>query len=182
MSAHFQGKWFNIKIVQVYAPTLDAKEAEINWFCEDLPYLLELTPKKVVLFIIGDWIAKVGSQEVPRKQANLVFEYKMKLGKSWRSSVNRTLVIGNSLFQQHKRQFYTWTSLDGQYRNQIDYLLHCQRWKSSTHSAKIRCKADCGSNHELLIAKFRLKLKKVGKTTRKTCMPVKKHQLELDME
>ena len=76
------------------------------------------------------------------------------------------LVIANTLFQQHKRRLYTWTSPDGQHRNQIDYILCSQRWRSSMQSAKIRPGADCGSDHELLIAKFRLKLKKVGKTTR----------------
>ena len=73
--------------------------------------------------------------------------------------------MANTPFQQHKRQFYTWTSPDGQYRNQIDYIFCSQRWRSSIHSAKTRPGADCGSDHELLIAKFRLKLKKVGKTT-----------------
>ena len=77
-----------------------------------------------------------------------------------------TLVITNTLFQQHKRRLYTWTSPDGQCQNQIDYILYSQRWKSSLQSAKTRPGADCGSDHELLIAKFRLKLKKVGKTTR----------------
>ena len=76
------------------------------------------------------------------------------------------LVIGNTLFQQHKRWLYTWTSPDGQHRNQIDYILCSRRWKSSIQSAKTRPGADCGSDHQLLIAKFRLKLKKVGKTTR----------------
>ena len=76
------------------------------------------------------------------------------------------LVIANTLFQQHKRRLYTWTSPDGQYQNQIDYILWSQRWKSSIQSAKTKPGADCGSDHELLIAKFRLKLKKVGKTTR----------------
>ena len=76
------------------------------------------------------------------------------------------LLIANTLFQQHKRRLYTWTSPDGQYQNQIDYILCSQRWKSSIQSAKTRPGADCGSDHELLIAKFRLKLKKVGKTTR----------------
>ena len=76
------------------------------------------------------------------------------------------LVITNTLFQQHKRRLYTWTSPDGQHRNQIDYILCSQRWRSSIQSAKTRPGADCGSDHELLIAKFRLKLKKVGKTTR----------------
>ena len=75
------------------------------------------------------------------------------------------LVIANTLFQQHKRRLYTWTSPDGQYWNQIDYSLCSQRWISSIQSAKTRLGADCGSDHELFIAKFRLKLKKVGKTT-----------------
>ena len=76
------------------------------------------------------------------------------------------MVIANTLFQQHKRRLYTWTSPDGQYQNQIDYILCSQRWRSSIHSEKTRPQADCGSDHELFIAKFRLKLKTVGKTTR----------------
>ena len=76
------------------------------------------------------------------------------------------MVIANTLFQQHKRRLHTWTSPDGQYRNQIDYILCSQRWRSSIQSAKTRPGVDCGSDHELLIAKFRLILKKVGKSTR----------------
>ena len=88
-----------------------------------------------------------------------------------RSKANRvcqenSLVKANTLIQQHKRRLYTWTSPDGQHRNQIDYVLCSQRWSSSIQSAKTTLGADCGSNHELLINKFRLKLKKVGKTTR----------------
>ena len=75
------------------------------------------------------------------------------------------LVIANTLFQQHRRRLYTWTSLDSQHKNQIDYICS-QRWRSSIQSRKTRAGADCGLDHELLIAKFRLKLKKVGKTTR----------------
>ena len=78
----------------------------------------------------------------------------------------KTLFIANNLFQQHKRTLYTGTSPDGQHQNQIDYILCSQRWRSSIQSAKTKPGADCGSDHELLIAKFRLKLKKVGKTTR----------------
>ena len=78
----------------------------------------------------------------------------------------KTLLIANTLFQQHKRRLYIWTSSDGQHQNQIDYILCSQRWRSSIQSAKTRPGADCGSDHELLIGKFRLKLKKVGKTTR----------------
>ena len=76
------------------------------------------------------------------------------------------MVIANTLFQQHKRRLDTWTSPDGQHRNQTDYTLCSQRWRSSIQSAKTKPGADCGSDHELLITKFRLKLKKVGKTTR----------------
>ena len=85
------------------------------------------------------------------------------LGNKQRSNA---LVIANTLFQQHKRRLYTWTSPDGQHRNQIDYILCSQRWRSSIQSTKTRPGADCGSDHEFLIAKFTLKLKKVGKTTR----------------
>ena len=76
------------------------------------------------------------------------------------------LVTANTIFQQHKRRLYTWTSPDGQHQNQIDYILCSQRWRSSIQSAKTRPGTDCGSDHELLIAKFRIKLQKVGKTTR----------------
>ena len=76
------------------------------------------------------------------------------------------LIIANILFQQHKRRLYTWTSPDSQHRNQIDYILCSQRWRSSIQSAKVRLAAVCGSDHELLIAKFRLNLKKVGKIIR----------------
>ena len=82
------------------------------------------------------------------------------------SKYMETLVIANTLFQQHKRRLYTWTSPVGQYRNQIDYILCSQGWRNSIQSAKTRLGADCGLDHELLIAKFRLKLKKVEKTTR----------------
>ena len=77
-----------------------------------------------------------------------------------------TLVIANTLFQQHKRRLYTWTSPDGQHRSQIDYVLCSQRWRSSIQSAKTRPGVDCGSDHEFLIAQLRLKLKKVAETTR----------------
>ena len=85
-----------------------------------------------------------------------------------RSKVNRvnTLVIANTIFKQDKRRFYTWTSPDGQYQHQTDYVLFSHRWRNSIESAKIRSGADCDSDYELLIAKFRPKLKKVGKTTR----------------
>ena len=81
ISVHFQGKPFNIRVIQVYAPTSNSEEAEFERFYEDLQDLLELTPKKDVLFIIGDWNAKVGSQETPGVQANLALEFRIKQGK-----------------------------------------------------------------------------------------------------
>ena len=81
ISVHFQGKPFSITVIQIYAPTSNAEEAEVEWFYEDLQDLLELTPKKDVLFILGDLNAKVGGQEIPGVKANLALEYKMKQGK-----------------------------------------------------------------------------------------------------
>ena len=89
ISVRFQGKPFNITVIQVYAPTTNAKEAEAERFYEDLQDLLELTSKKDVLFIIGDWNAKVGSQETPGVTANLALEYGMKQGKDSSSFAKR---------------------------------------------------------------------------------------------
>ena len=145
-------------------PITNAKEAEVERFYEDLQDLLELTPKKDVPFTIGDWNAKVGSQETPGKFGlGVRNEAGQRLIKFCQEN---TLVIANTLFQQHKRRLYTWTSPDGQHRNQIGYILCSQRWRSSIQSTKTRPGTDCGSDHELLITKFRLKLKKVGKTSR----------------
>ena len=167
ISVRFQGKPFNITVIQVYAPTSNAEEAEVELFYEDLQDLLELTPKKDILFIIGDWNAKVGSQEIPGVTSKFGLEIWNEAGqKLIEFCQENPLVIANTLFQQHKRSLYTWTSPDGQHWNHIDYILWSQRWRSSIQSAQTRQGADCGSDHELLIAKFRIKLKKVGKTTR----------------
>ena len=167
ISVRFQGKPFNITVIQVYAPTSNAEEAEPEWFYEDLQDLLELTPKKDVLFIIGDWKAKVRSQDTPGVTGNLGLGVRNEAGQRLiEFCQENALVTANTLFQQHKRRFYTWTSPDGQHRNQTDYILCSQKWRSSIQSAKTRPGADCGSDHELLIAKFRHKLNKVGKTSR----------------
>ena len=166
ISVRFQGKPFNITVIQVYAPTSNAEEAEAERFCEDLQNLLELTPKKDVLFIIGEWNAKIGSQETPGVTGKFGLGMRNEAEQRLKEFCQENaLVIANTLFQQNKRRLYTWTSPDDQHRNQIDYILCRQRWRSSRQSAKTRLEADCGSDHEL-IAKFRLKLKKVGKTTR----------------
>ena len=141
-------------------------EAEVEPLYEDLQDLLELTPKRDVLFIIGDWNAKVESQEIPGITSTFSPGVQNEAGQRLKDfRQENTLVIPSTLLHQHKRRLYTWTSQD-QYQNQIDYVLCSQRWRSSIQSAKTRLGADHGSDHELLIAKFRLKLNKVGKTTR----------------
>ena len=115
ISVHLQGKPFNITVVQVYAPTSNAEEAEAEWFYEDLRDLLELTPEKDVLFIIGDWNAKVGSQETPGVTGKFGLGMRNEAGQRLiEFCQENALVIANTLFQQHKRRLYTWTSPDGQ--------------------------------------------------------------------
>ena len=111
ISIPFQGKPFSIMVIQVYAPTSNAEEAEVEQFCEDL---LELTPKKDVLFIIGDWNAKVGSQETPGVTGKIGLGVQNEAGQRLiEFCQENALVIANTLFQQHKRRLYTWTSPDG---------------------------------------------------------------------
>ena len=136
ISVHFQGKPFNITIIQVYALSSNAEEAKIEWFYEDLQDLLELTPKKDVLFIIGDWNAQVGSQEIPGVMGKFGLGVQNKAGQRLIEFFQENaLVIANTFFQQHKRRLYTWKS-DGQYQNQIDYIPSSQRWRSCIQSAK----------------------------------------------
>ena len=163
----FQAKPFNLTVIQIYAATSNAEEADVEQFYEDLQDLLELTPQKDVPFIIGDWNAKVGSQETPGVTGKFGLGVQNETGQRLTEFCQENaLVTANTLFQQYKGRLYRWTSQDGQYRNQIDYILCSQRWISSIQSAKKSPIADCGSDYKLLIAKFRLKLNKVGKTTR----------------
>ena len=113
---HFQGKPFIIMIIQVYAPTNNAEKDEVEWFYEDLQDLLELTPKKDVLFLIGDWNAKVGSQETPGVTGKFGLRMQNEAGQRLiEFCQENALVIANTLFHQHKRRLYTWTSSDGQH-------------------------------------------------------------------
>ena len=157
IGVRLQGKPFNITVIQVNVLTSNAKEAEVERFYEDLHDLLELTPhKKGPLHCRG----------LECKSHRQIWPWSTEWS---RAKANRVLPRENTghrntLFQKHKRRLYTWTSPDGQHWNQIDYILCSQRWRSSIQSAKIRLGADCGSDHEILIAKFRLTLKKVGKS------------------
>ena len=114
ISVRFQGTPFNITIIQVYALTSNTEEAEVEPFYEDLQDLLELTPKKDVLFIIGNWIAKVGSQETSGITGKYGLGVQNEAGQRLiEFCQENALVIANTLFQQHKRRLYTWTSPDG---------------------------------------------------------------------
>ena len=158
ISVCFQGKPFNITVIQVHVPNSNAEEAEVERFYEDLQDLLELRPKKDVLYIIGDWNAKVGTQETPGVTGKFGLGIRNEAGQRLiEFCQENALVIANTFFQQHKRRLYTWISPDGQHQNQIDYILCSQRWRSSIQSTQTRPGADCGSDHEHLIDKFRLK-------------------------
>ena len=116
ISVRLQGKPFNITVIQVYAPISNAEEAEVEWFCEDLQDLLELTPKKDVLLIIGDWNAKAEGQETPRVTGKFGLEVQKEAGQRLIEFCQENSVfIAHTLFQQHKRTLYTWTSPDGQH-------------------------------------------------------------------
>ena len=136
ISVRFQGKPFNITVIQVYVPTSNAEEAKVEEFYEDLQDLIELTPQKDVLFVIGDWNEKVGSQEIPGVTGKFGLGVQNEAGQRLTEFCQENaLVIANTLFQQHKRRLYTWTSADGQYQNQIDCILCSQRWRSSIQPA-----------------------------------------------
>ena len=123
ISVHFQNKPFNITVIQAYAPTTNAKEAEVEWFYEDLQDL-EVNTKKRCPFIIGDWNAKVRSQEIPGVRGKFGLGIENEAGEMLiEFCQENALVIENTLLQQHKRRFYTWTSPDDQYRHRIDYVL-----------------------------------------------------------
>ena len=164
ISVHFLGNPFNTTVIEVYVPTTNTEEAE--QFYENYK-TFQNKQEKEMSFSSQQTNAKVGNQEIP----GVTCKFSLGVQNEARQRLTefcqeKALVIANTLFQQHKRKFYTWTSPDGQHQNQIDYILCSQRWRISIQSAKTRLGTDCGSDHELLIAKFRLKLKKVGKTVR----------------
>ena len=121
ISVHFQGKPFNTTVIQVYAPTSNAEESEVKWFYDDLLDLLEITSKKHVLFILGDWNANVGSQESPGVTGKFDLGVQNEVGQRLVEFCHENArIIANTLFQLQKRRLNTWTSPDGQYQNQTD--------------------------------------------------------------
>jgi len=141
------------------------KKMKLNIFMKT--YKSFQNTKKRCPFHHKDWNAKIGSQEIPRVKGKFGLGIQNEVGQRLTELCQKnTLVIANILFQQHKKWLYTWPSPDDQYRNQTDYIICSQRRRSSKQSAKTKSGVDCDSDHQLLTAKFRLKLKKAGKTTR----------------
>ena len=142
ISVRFQGKPFNTTVIQVYAPTSNAEEAEVEGFYYNLqgstrPF--RTNTQKRCPFHYRGWNARVGSQETPRVTGKFGLGMQNEAGQRLTEFCQENaLVIANTLFQQHKRRLYTWTSPDGQHHNQIDYILCSQRWRSSTQSTKTR--------------------------------------------
>ena len=161
ISVHFQGKPFNITVIQVYGPTSNTEETETVWR-PTRPF--RTNTQKRCPFHYKGLECKIRSQVTPGVTGKFALGMQNEAGQRLiEFCQENALVIANTLFQQHKWRLYTWTSPDGQHRNQTDYILYSQRWRSSIQSTKTGPGADCGSDHELLITKFRLKLKKVGK-------------------
>ena len=151
-------------VIQVYAPTSNTEEAELEWFYEDLQDLLDLTPPKVVLFIIGDWNAKGGSHWIPRVTGKFGLGIRNEAGQRLIEFCQQnTLVIANtSLSTTQEKSLHMDITRWSIPQSDWLYSLQPKMKKLCVQSAKTRPGADCGSDHELLIAKFRLKLKKVG--------------------
>ena len=131
MSFRFQGKPFNITVIQVYAPSSNTEEAEVEWFYEDIQDLLELTPKKDSFSLRG-MECKCTKSRTPGVTGKFGLGIRNEAGQRLTEFCQENaLVIANTLFQQNNRRLYTWTSLDGQHQNQTDYILCSQRWRSS---------------------------------------------------
>ena len=167
ISVHFLGKPFNITVIQVYAPTTNAEDAEVEWFYEDLPTRPSRTniPKRCPFHFRALECKSRKSRDTWSNRQVWPWSTKWSRAKS-----NRVLPREHTGHSKHplpttQEKTLQWTSPDGQYQNQIDYILCGQRWRSSIQSVKTRSGADCVSGDEHSIAKFRLKLKKVGKTT-----------------
>ena len=151
ISVHFQSKPFSITVIQVYAPTSNTEEDQVEWFYEDLQNLLELTPPKDVLFIRRDWNAKVGSQETPGVTGKFDLGAQNEAGQRLTQFCQENaLVTADTLYQQYKRRLYTWTSPDGQHQNHTEYILCSQRWRSSIQPAKTRSGAVAQTMSSLL--------------------------------
>ena len=147
ISVHFQDKPFNITVIQVYAPTSNTEEADVEPFYDNVQDLLELTPQKDILFTlhsIGDWNAKAGSREITGVTGRFGLGVQNEAGQRLIEFSRRIHWSQKTPSSKNKKEDYTWTSPDGQYRNQTDYSLCSQRCRSFIQSAKTRPGTDCG--------------------------------------
>ncbi|XP_072043067.1 craniofacial development protein 2-like [Amphiura filiformis] len=167
ISLRLHGHPFNISIVQVYAPTSTASDEAMENFYGQLQDVLDKIPSKDMLIILGGWNAKVGKSDIKSRSIG-------KFGLGERNDRGDSLeefcqandlIVGNTLFQQHPRRLWTWRSPGGNVKNQIDYILLKRRWCSSLFSVRTRPGADCGSDHQLLVARMKLKLKAKKRVT-----------------
>ena len=166
MAIQIRGKPLNLTLIQVYAPTTDATEDEIELFYAEIHKTLKQTSKKDIVYLMGDFNAKVGNKE----ETNIIGKFGLgernEAGERlFQFCIESRMRITNTWFMQPKRRLYTWTSPNGQHRNQIDYILCNHKWKSSIHAVKTLPGSDCGSDHQLLIAKVKLRLIKIKKKT-----------------
>lgn len=154
----------NLTIIQVYAPTTDAEEETIEEFYDVLQQTIDQTPKKDMMIVIGDLNAKVGDVSVLGTTGKFGLGKRNEAGqKLIEFCASNSMFIANTYFVQPKRRLYTWTSPNGVFKNQIDYIIGSTRWKSSLTTCKTLPGADCGSDHQLLITEIHIKLRKTNK-------------------
>ena len=161
------GKPVNITLVQIYAPTLDAEDDEIDEFYNILQQVTDSISNSDVKIIMGDWNAKVGSNKLSRITGQWGLGERNERGDRLIDFCGgNDMVIMNTVFKQPKRRLYTWTSPGGNYKNQIDYMLCNGRSKSTFSSVKTMPGGDCGSDHQLLLGKIKTRLKSIKKQHR----------------
>ena len=170
ITIRIQGKPINFTFIQVYAPTSTADEEEMDYFYDALQKAIDITPKGDIMYVIGDWNAKVGKQKTAVVTGGFGLGTRNERGDTMVDFCSRnSLVVMNIMFKQHARRLYTWKSPDKITRNQIDYILCTGQWKSSIKRVTTIHGADCGTDHNLLIAIVKIKLKQTKryKTTPK---------------
>jgi len=164
ITARIHGNPVNVTVIQVYAPTLEAEDSVHDDFYERLQETLNITPKGDIVVVMGDLNAKIGEGEADRFVGSHGLGIRNASGdRVHEFCATNDLVVSNTFFKNPPRRLYTWTSPDGKHRNQIDFIMIKGRWKSMVRAAKTRPGADCGSDHELLIADLKLRLKQCGR-------------------
>ena len=170
ITIRIQGKPIHFTFIQVYAPTSTADEEEMDYFYDALQKAIDITPKGDIMYVIGDWNAKVGKQKTAGFTGGFGLGTRNERGDTMVDFCSRnSLVVMNTMFKQHARRLYTWKSPDKITKNQIDYILCTGRWKISIKRVTTIPRADCGTDHNFLIAIVKIKFKqtKRNKTTPK---------------